>query len=278
MYSLRVKKPNQRGRLLLNFLNIYKHLLPNARAWQMTSEKQLRQFFEGLTDLPLDVKVFLDLIWFDLFPQTTRELPSWESQFGLPDTFMTDQERRDRLDGAWKALGGQSPRYIQDTLREAGFDVYVHEWWETPLTEPPVARSPFDFLNDGTSPVKYIANCGSQKANCGHSEAICGASIEPTGILLVNKVLVALDKIVCGAQQANCGNSEAVCGAREPIYEPKKFKIPADPATWPYFLYIGGQTFPDHANVAASRRNEFETLCLKICPAQQWLGLLVDYT
>ena len=260
------------------FLRIYKHLLPNARAWRLTTEKQLRQFFEGLTDLPSDIRDFFDFVWLDIFPDTTRELDKWETQFALPATTMSEQERRDRLDGVWKALGGQSPRYLQDTLQEAGFDVFVHEWWELPVTEPPVVRNPFLVLNDGVSPISYIANCGAQKANCGFSEAICGASIGATGIVLVNKFFVALDIIVCGAQQANCGNPEAVCGATEATYSLKKYKIPNDTSKWPYFLYIGGQTFPDHAIVPASRRNEFETLCLKICPNQQWLGLLVDYT
>ena len=33
----------------MTFLRVFKHLLPNARAWRITVDKKLRQFFEGLS-------------------------------------------------------------------------------------------------------------------------------------------------------------------------------------------------------------------------------------
>ena len=259
------------------FLRLFKHILPRAKAWNLTKDKQLRQFFEGLTDLGTDIKEFFDLIWLDIFPETTRELDAWEAQFGLSDTGLSTQGRRDRLAATWQALGGQSPRYIQDTLQNAGFDVYVHEWWELPVVGSPVARNPLLYINDGLQEFLFSAVCGGLEANCGSSETVCGASLEVTGYPLVNKVLTALQSVVCGAQAANCGNAEAIMGAREAVYSTKVYAIPKDLTKWPYFLYIGGATFPSHATVPTSRRNEFETLCLKICPTQQWLGILVDY-
>ena len=62
-----------------NWLNIYKHLLPRAKAWRLTIEKQLRQFFEGLSTFLADAREFIDLVWLDIFPQQTRELDQWES-------------------------------------------------------------------------------------------------------------------------------------------------------------------------------------------------------
>ena len=259
------------------FLRIFQHLLPNAKAWRLTVDKQLRQFFEGLTVLGSDIRTFIDLVWLDIFPQETRELDAWEAQFGLPSTLTDEQERRDRLAATWQALGGQDPRYIQDTLRAAGFDVYVHEWWQLPVVGSPVPKNPLLVLNDGVSPLQYIANCGAQEANCGAQEAVCGATIQPTGFPLVNKILEALGTVVCGAQSTNCGAQEAIMGARVAVYTPKRYVIPSDVDRWPYFLYIGGQTYPDKATVPAARKNEFETLCLKICPTQQWLGMLIDY-
>ena len=257
------------------FLRIYQHILPKAKAWQLTIDKQLRQFFDGLTGIGSDIKEFIDLVWYDIFPETTREIDAWEAQFGLPATDLTEQERRDRLAATWQALGGQDPRYIEDTLRAAGFDVYVNEWW---ADDVPTARNPLLVLNDGLNPLQYVANCGAQKANCGGVEAICGATIQPVGFPLVNKILTALMPVVCGAQGANCGNSEAICGATDTTYTSKRYIVPSDVDKWPFFLYIGGQTYPDIATVPTSRKNEFETLCLKICPAQQWLGMLIQYT
>lgn len=263
------------------FLRVYQHLLPRARAWFLTPSKALRQFFVGLSSWPEDVKQFYDGIFGDIFPQTTRELDEWEDQFGLPDIAgMTEQERRDRLAGAWSATGGQSPAYLQGVLQAAGFNVFIHEWWE-PIpdrsggsvfeeisfliteegdfliteegdflvsagTIQPVVRNPFEVLASGA--VVYIMNDGGEDAQDGDPAAMDGATSGSTGYPLVNKPEFTA-----------------------PV-------IPADPAAWRYFLYIGGETYPEHANVPTARRAEFEALCLKICPAQQWLGMLIDYT
>lgn len=262
------------------FLRIFQHLLPNAKAWRITVNKQLRQFFEGLTGLVSDVRNFIDLIWLDIFPQETRELDKWEAQFGLPNTVIDEQERRDRLDATWKALGGQSPRYIQDTLQAAGFDVYVHEWWQLPVIGGnPIPRNPLTYLNDGTGSIQYVMNDGAVASNDGNPEANDGASVGPTGFPLVNKIISpTVTTASDGYIGMNDGAVIALDGVQITAYSPKQYVVPSDQTKWPYFLYIGGQAFPDHAIVQSSRRNEFETLCLKICPTQQWLGMLIDYT
>jgi hypothetical protein len=260
------------------FFRIFQHLLPNAKAWRLTITKNLRRFFEGLTDIGGDSKQFIDEIWEDIFPETTRELSKWESQFGLSNTVIDEQERRDRLDAAWKALGGQDPTYIQETLQAAGFNVFIHEWWELPRTEPPTVHNPLDFLNDGTAPTRYVMVDGAVESNDGNPEANDGASLDPTGFALVNKDFVpAVDALSDGDIEMNDGAAFAMDGGELTQYVRNQYVVPVDPTKWPYFLYIGGQTFPDHAIVPVSRRNEFETLCLKLCPAQQWLGMLITY-
>ena len=234
------------------FLNIFKHLLPNARAWQITINSQLREFFDGLSNsaIAVDVKTFFDGVFVDIDPQETRDLTSWENQFALRDTGLTDQERRDRLAAAWQAVGGQDPRYIQDTLQAAGFDVYIHEWW-VPGTEPaidsPAAATPRDpstVLSGGT--IFYLNECDEALAQCGEALAECGERTSPIGYPLVNK-------------------------------DGSVYIISLIPADWPYYLYIGGVIFGDAAQVDPKRKEEFEDLCLKICPAQQWLGIIVEY-
>lgn len=293
----------------MDFLKLYQHLLPDGRAWRTTIDKRLRQFFQGLSGIGVDVKDFADKTWLDVFPETTRELDAWERQWGLPSAVLTDQERRDRLDGAWKAQGGQSPRYIQDTLQNAGFNVFVHHWWQLPFKfyaaecgepaaecgEPtaecgavvreelgrvevfagecgevlaecgeapvecgnvvdviftglPIPRNPFDVLSDSTSAFGFLLSCNASGAICGASSAICGASTTATGKLLVNL-------------PANI------------IYN-----IPTDDSEWPFILYLGGETFGQKAQVDLARKDEFEALCLKICPTQQWIGLIVEFS
>lgn len=292
------------------WLNVFKHLLPTGRAWRLTVDKNLRSFFDGLSGAPADARTYIDDVYDDLGPDTTRELDAWEDQFALPSTQLTEAQRRARLDATWKALGGQSPRYIQDTLQAAGFDVYVHEWWTPSVAHPaggsvnsdvngpllldgswildgtfflsgiktPTPKNPFTYLWDGAAPRQYVG--------CGHAEAYCGGDLmfadsnsTPPGYPLVNKVLESVSTAVgCGHAEAYCGGDFAACGATIQTFRQKQYVIPNDPSLFPYFLYIGGETFPDQASVPLSRRDEFEDLCLKICPLEQWLGILVDYS
>lgn len=272
---------------MIDWLNVFKHLLPNARAWRLTVDKKLRQFFEGLAGTGSDVKEFYDEIFNDIDPQKTRELSTWEQQFALISTVLTEQERRDRLDATWKALGGQDPKYIQDTLQAAGFDVYVHEWWE-PIggrsggsvngDVTPVARNPFDYLDDGTGGLPFLMVDGASDAQDGDSVSQDGATATPAGYPLVNKVVtVEAVTIGDGAEGMQDGDVDAQDGRASIVYSLKQYVIPADPTKYPYFLYIGGETFPDQATIPTARRDEFEDLCLKICPTEQWLGILVNY-
>lgn len=267
----------------MDWLNVFKHVLPKARAWRIIIDKALRQFFDGLTDLPEDIRSFYDFIYLDLFPQTTRFLSFWETQFAQPDTGLTEQERRDRMDAAWKALGGQSPRYIQDTLQNAGFDVYVHEWWE-PASEPNVgvqacatARNPNLYLSGGSTGAGLLMFDGGADSQDGDSVSQDGSTMSPVGYPLVNKVLVQ-GFIGDGNAEMQDGDPDAQDGRIVSEFAFQTFLIPSDPDKWRYFLYIGGQTFPDQASVPTSRRDEFEDLCLKICPTQAWLGILVTYS
>jgi len=175
-----------------------------------------------------------------------------------------------------KNWGGQSPRYIQDTLRNAGFDVYVHEWWE-PGTKN--VRNPLLVLNDGNSSQAYLSVCGNAQAVCGNMNAVAGATNDPKGYPLVNKIFTAFEGIICaGYSSAVCGNSEAVAGANFGfMFSRKGYIIPTDPDKWPYFWYVGGENYPDLAQVPSARRDEFEDLMLKIAPQQHWIGVLVEY-
>lgn len=241
----------------MNPLNLIKHLLPRATAWNITINKQLRQFFEGLVQAFVPVfRLFLDLILLDLHPQTTRELSAWETQFAIQDNgVFTEQERRDNLAARWTEKGGQSPRYIQDELQAAGFNVWVHEWW-VPNTNPPVARDPTALLT-GESTTVWVNECGEAVAECGEVTSECG---EP--YLVVNSRYPLVNVLL-----------EFENG----VFVPVDYTVPTDPARWPFFLYIGAETFPDSATIPIDRKDEFERLCLKLCPCHLWIGALVDY-
>jgi len=272
------------------FFRIFQHLLPRSTAWALTTVKPLRDFFMGLAASLGDVfKLFFDQVYEDLFPQTTRQLAAYEKQFGLRTAVLTEQERRDRLAAAWRAQGGQSPGYIQDTLQAAGFDVYLHEWW-VPGSEPPLgvvaaatARNPFAYLTDGAQELTYLSADGVPTMQDGNPDAQDGRTIEPTGYPLVNNLLVFSPLFIGdGSPDMQDGNPASQDGGDGSggggNYNLKKYIMPADTNTYPFYLYIGGATFPSHVNIPSSRRSEFETLCLKICPTHVWLGMLIDYS
>lgn len=269
------------------WLRVYENLLPRAKAWQITIDKKLRRFFLGITDLPQSVQDYQDKVWNDYRPRETTKLKLWEDQFALLPYGLTEQQKRDRLDATWKAQGGQDPRYIQDTLRSAGFDVYVHEWWETASRatggsvnrdDVPVARNPFDYLYDGTAGLRYLMYDGGVDAQDGDAASQDGSTNTPLGYPLVNKVIISSEDIIGdGYTGMQDGSDDAQDGGLSIAYKRKRYAMPVDASKYPYFLYIGDETFPNIADIEESRREEFEDLCLKICPCEQWLGILVNY-
>lgn len=257
---------------MINWLRIFQHLLPNAKAWRITADKQLRRLFEALSATALDVQTFFDNVFFDVYPRATRQLDAYEDQFSLAGNGTTAQ-RRDILRAAWRATGGQSPWYIQDQLRGAGFDVYVHEWFvprdinygdELGATElgvmelgglaaisgEPVVRDPNSYLaNLGT--VTYDGQTGRPRTQTGRPGVQTGRKSDSRGYALINRT--------------GAGDYEG-------------FNIPTDPDTFGFFWYVGGENFPDKANINIGRRGEFERLLLQIAPAHYWIGVLVNYT
>ncbi len=237
------------------FLRVFQHLLPDSQAWRLTIAKQLRKFFEGLAGAPTDAVQFVDGVYGDIFPSTTRELNEWERQFGLTLTDMTSDPAvtagRLALAAEWAATGGQSPSYIQGVLHTAGFDdVFVHESWSS--GPPYVFRDPRDYT---TQPLIGLYQCTADgepsQPQCSDlpTQPQCNGFLANETDYLVNLDLTR----------------------RPPP------RVPDDPDTWPYFVYVGGETFPDRGVVDITRRGEFERLILKLRPTHNWIVTLIDY-
>lgn len=231
----------------MGFLDTFKHLLPSGAAWRLTMEKTLRRFFEGLASGPEDARAFLDDVFDDLFPTSTRVLDAWEFQFGLraPGPEITDALRRQALDTTWKAQGGQSPRYLQDIVQGAGFPLCVHDWWSS--GPPYIARNPHDYAID---PTIGLVQCGMPLAQCGEPTALCNNWLANFPRYYVNLDLTR----------------------RRPP------PIPDDSTRYPYFLYFGAEDLDGGlVDIPAERRAELEELLLRICPAHQWIVLMVRW-
>jgi hypothetical protein len=233
---------------------------------------QLWRYVKGLAEgAPAAARAFVDSVWAEAFPATTTHLEDWERQFGL-DHNGTDTTRRLRLAAEWAAGGGQSPSYIQGVLQTAGFDVYVHEWWSAyadtdsdGIPDTYVARDPRDYTTNprvGTYqcvPFSHLA----QQPQC------TGYALDGEG----NPIVPLSGQPQCNAFLAN----ETRYLVNKDLTQRAPPPVPDDPARWPYFLYFASETFPVPANVPPERRNEFERLLLKLCPAQQWIVLVVIY-
>lgn len=255
------------------FFRIIQHLLPRAKPWRLADGTQIRQFFQGLADAcdfeeSVDgttyygPRTFFDLIWYDLFADTTRELEQWEREFGL---FVaaddTESMRRANLDAEWQAQGAQDPAYIQEILQTAGFELYVHEWWSS--GHPFVARDPRNYAD---------------QAKTGTITARNDIAIDP------NQVTACEEK---GTYQATANNflgSWPRYLVNEDLSQRAPPPLPDDPSKWPYFIYIGPATLLEYDPFAASvvsiptaRQYELKRLLLKLCPAQQWIVLMVDW-
>lgn len=226
------------------FFRQLQHLLPTGQPWRITVDKTLRRFVLGVANSNESARTFLDLVALDLYPPSTRALDLWEEHFGLFGVG-TEADRRLAVASAWQQQGGQSPRYLEDVLRAAGFDVYVHDsfFYTGPIRS---WRDPRAYTDD---PLIGTVQCGEALAQCGEAEAQCNDWLANEPGYLVNLDLTR----------------------RAPP------KIPDDSDIWPYFAYVGGETFPATANVDADRRDEFERIILKNFPARLWVVTLVNY-
>ncbi len=250
------------------FFRVFQHLLPDALAWRIRQRRTtwyigdehtvgepglliggipggraIDRLFDALTEPFISARTFIDLIFFDQFPRTTRQLPEWEQAFGLFG-FGSADERVQQLEAEWQSTGGQSPSYIQTILQTAGFDVYVFDWWSS--ASPYIPRDPRDFT---AAPLIGAMQAGESFAQAGEPEAVANAFVaNDTGYLV---------------------NGDLIRATPPPV--------PDDPAYWRHFVYIGAEPFGVHAQVLVSRRSEFIRLVRKLVPAEKWVVLLIDY-
>lgn len=218
----------------------------------------LRKLHAALSGAFADAVRFTDAVYEDISPETTRALNEWERQFGLPLTDTTSDPAvvlgRLALAAEWAAGGGQSPSYIQGVLHAAGFtNLFVFDWWSS--GPPYVARDPRDYTEQ---PLIGSWQCTGEPGAPLPSQPQCSAfaSQPQCNAWLANEVSYLVNKDL----------------TRRPPP-----RVPDDSSKWPYFWYVGGETFGDVATVDVARRKELERLLLKIGPAHQWIVTLVSY-
>ena len=159
----------------MSFRTVIESLLPAGSAWFVKSGGDLDKLIEGVGASLDDIRDFLADFARVRDPGQTPILADLEREYGIiPDPNLTEEQRRDLLNGVVYAAPGFGADYLQAKLRAAGFDdIFVYQN-EGPAVNPA-------FYVEGT----YAAWCGGEDSFCGSATAYCGFD-SGGGQLLIN--------------------------------------------------------------------------------------------
>jgi uncharacterized protein YmfQ (DUF2313 family) len=145
----------------LRFFETIKLLFPRARAFELFIDTIKRKIVSAFSVLPEDIRHSAELVFMDLFPDTTRFPEKWERTFAVYFKVQELSKRRDILDSLWKINnGGQSAVFFQNILQAIDSQIKVIE--NVPVTNP---RNVL---------VNKINVCKSVYMKCGMRAAVCG--------------------------------------------------------------------------------------------------------
>jgi hypothetical protein len=148
----------------LKFFEVFKNLFPLSRAFELFVNNSKRKLIKGLSFLAEDIRREAELVYFDLFPDTTRFPEKWEKTFAVLFTSGELVKRRNILESLWKInSGGQSAVFLQEILQGISESILIIE--NVPVCDP---RS--------TLSVR-VAVCGNKVMRCGNRLARCNAHL-----------------------------------------------------------------------------------------------------
>jgi uncharacterized protein YmfQ (DUF2313 family) len=110
------------------------NLMPTGALWTAVGEddSQMRQVLAGLAPTLERLQAAGYDLLRELNPETTTNLlTEWEAEYGLPDACMppatTLQQRRDRVLGRIRELGGQTKAYLITVAAAYGYAITITE-------------------------------------------------------------------------------------------------------------------------------------------------------
>ena len=154
-------------------LATFKKLLPRSRAFSLKGDnKNLTKFMQVESDV-LDVVIdSIKSVRDNGFAQTTESLLLFEKEYNLTSLNASDEVRRQRLISTIQDEGGPSPQSMQQVLRNAGFDVYVYDYFIRDLERLIGVSSQDGFFfssNAGDSYTQYTTVEGLIDNNTNHA-------------------------------------------------------------------------------------------------------------
>lgn len=148
------------------FRKLTKQLLPSGRAFRMLLGGNLDNFSDGINDSENELINDIHSIYDSIFPDnpnfTVDDATNWERTLGVISNPNTDLEDRKsalirKLNHPGNIKPRQNYRYLQKSLRAAGFDVYVYpNRFETATTNVYEAKTFSEFaISSSNSEVKH---------------------------------------------------------------------------------------------------------------------------
>jgi hypothetical protein len=153
----------------LKFFEAIKTLFPRSRAFELFIDNDKRKMIKAISVLPEDIRHEAELVYMDLFPDTTRCPEKWESTFAVYFTAKELPKRRNVLESLWKINnGGQSASFLQDVLESMG-NIKVVE--NVPVINPRLVY------------VVDIAICDNDIMVCDGDQAVCDCRLGDEGFI-----------------------------------------------------------------------------------------------
>jgi hypothetical protein len=146
------------------FFDAIKTLFPQSRAFHLFVDNKKYKLVKALSALPEDVRHEAELVYMDLFPDSTRFPERWEKIFAVLFTREEILKRRNILASLWRISGGGgAATFIQSILQIIDDRIVVSE--NAPVTDPRTMLS------------IRVAVCGNRTMRCGNARARCNYHI-----------------------------------------------------------------------------------------------------
>jgi len=254
-------------------------LLPDGGIWNPEKDGDFDRFLNGLSLCVEDVIFRLEKLNTIRDPHNIPNilLSDLEREYGIvTKTNISVETRRMQLAAKIYERGGTgSPDDLENALRDAGFDVYVHP--NDPAVDPAIFLNQNFQVTIGDPLNAYIGDPGAYFGRVG-------------GYLLVNGPIVTrrIGYLSIGDPiNAYIGDPAASIGYfLGTAAEEKEYNIPTDPDTWPFIFFVGGPAargglgqlvIIQRAEIPAERKSEFEAIILQYKPIFTWAGIIVTY-
>lgn len=275
-------------------LKLTKELYPTGRAWWMNVLGIFDKFHDALASSESRAYSEALRVQSSFIPDntsfTTEDAANWERNLGL----ITNEavELADRKAVIFRKMafpGNQLARqhylFIEKQIREAGFDVFVHE---NRFVSPALLDEQFGLSEFG------IWEFGGQVANPNAHEVIDPLTLSTT--IDWQFGLSEFGEWEFGGEATGIGFTEIIANYIDPSKDDSFFdNIPQTQfgqiefGVWEFgssasyldglkaTFFVGGPGFPGMASIDINRRKEFRDLILKIKPAQTVGFLFINY-